>query len=447
MGGFGNIYFRVRRCRSPFVMYAPLILLYAAVILYVFYVVNDGVLIGDERRYLMYGNNLLHGLYSPLNPVHLWNGPGYPLFLLPFEALNLPVLTIKLANAVLYYLSIVYLYKLLCFFMDSKYGFYVALLYGLDCTAYKDLALVYTEQLTVMVMVLFLYNFCRYLRSKAWPSLISSGLLLGYLVTVKVIFWYVVVACALIYGAAYLVGRSLAWPRRGNLLPVLLVFVIAVCVVTPYFYYTYALTGKKFYLADSGGLQLYWMTSPHAMEYGDWQPAEFLSNNADFQYPDGYKFLEHNHMKDLAQIQKLASEIEKDDYYKTAALQNIKEFPVKYLKNCVSNIGRMLFNYPYSYHLQTPGSLLHVLVNAPLLLLMICSVPLTVVNIKNIEMEIGLTLTMLLTYLCFTVSISAYPRQFYVIVPYILVWISYVLFNTVTVSVKKIESGTGKNRA
>ena len=38
----------------------------------------------------------------------------------------------------------------------------------------------------------------------------------------------------------------------------------------PYLFYTYHLTGKHFYWANSGGLGLYWMASPDPNDFGSW---------------------------------------------------------------------------------------------------------------------------------------------------------------------------------
>ncbi len=38
----------------------------------------------------------------------------------------------------------------------------------------------------------------------------------------------------------------------------------------PYLLMTYSLTGKPFYWGSSGGLSLYWMSTPYDTEMGDW---------------------------------------------------------------------------------------------------------------------------------------------------------------------------------
>src|SRR5690348_11128528 len=80
---FGQIIFQqVQKIYSkPFLAFLPFLLLYAALILFL----NNDALFGDEGRYLQFAHNLLHGFYSPPPPdINLWNGPGFPVYLMPF---------------------------------------------------------------------------------------------------------------------------------------------------------------------------------------------------------------------------------------------------------------------------------------------------------------------------------------------------------------------------
>ena len=92
---------------KPAVMFLPFLILYVLIILKV----STHELVGDEGRYYEFANNLLNGYYSPPAPnINLWSGPGYPIFLVPFVWLKMPLLVIKLANAFLQYFSIVLLF-------------------------------------------------------------------------------------------------------------------------------------------------------------------------------------------------------------------------------------------------------------------------------------------------------------------------------------------------
>ena len=78
------------------------------------------------------------------------------------------------------------------------------------------------------------------------------------------LFGYVVGAAILIYLVASIIYRK-RWALRA-----LAVASIALAVCVPYLYRNYSLTGRVFYWAQSGGLSLYWMSSPMGEEYGDW---------------------------------------------------------------------------------------------------------------------------------------------------------------------------------
>ena len=94
--------------QSSFLLFLPFLVLF---LLLVFKMHND-TMHGDEGRYVQFAENLCHGFYSPPPPdINLWNGPAYPLFLMPFVLLKLPLICITLANAFMQYLSIVFLFS------------------------------------------------------------------------------------------------------------------------------------------------------------------------------------------------------------------------------------------------------------------------------------------------------------------------------------------------
>ena len=60
----------------------------------------------DGWRYLLNARHLLDGYFAGPDTLMFWNGPGYPLFLLPFVALGIPMALARLANAVFLYLAV-----------------------------------------------------------------------------------------------------------------------------------------------------------------------------------------------------------------------------------------------------------------------------------------------------------------------------------------------------
>ncbi len=56
--------------------------------------------IWDEGRYFWFANNLTHGTYTTPEKPDLINGPGYPLVLAPLIMLKLPLMGLRMFNAV-----------------------------------------------------------------------------------------------------------------------------------------------------------------------------------------------------------------------------------------------------------------------------------------------------------------------------------------------------------
>ena len=133
-----------RRPRSPYLLYAPFLLLYTAIVL----ALHNEALQGDEGRYLSLARNLLAGFYSPpAAGINLWNGPGYPLFLAPFVALRLPLLALALLNAALQYGSVVLLHQSLEHVASRRAALAFGLLWACYYPSFQELPLIATEPL------------------------------------------------------------------------------------------------------------------------------------------------------------------------------------------------------------------------------------------------------------------------------------------------------------
>ena len=105
---------------NPYLLFSPFLIVYIAVILIFSKIENTG----DEIRYITYAHNLIHGYFSPAYPyIDLGNGPGYPMILMPFIALKLPLIYLKLLNAIFYYISVIFLFKSLLKIVSLKSAF------------------------------------------------------------------------------------------------------------------------------------------------------------------------------------------------------------------------------------------------------------------------------------------------------------------------------------
>ena len=76
-----------------------------------------------------------------------------------------------------------------------------------------------------------------------------------------------------IAGALWLLKRSPGRQRTGAA-----ILLTAFVVLSPYALYTWRLTGRVFYWANSGGTTLYWMSTPFEGEYGDWNNDTFTAH-------------------------------------------------------------------------------------------------------------------------------------------------------------------------
>ena len=370
----------IRLTRNPYLLFLPFLLLYIVFIL----ILHSNNMWGDEMKHYIEAQNLLHGFYSPPAPyVEIRNGPGYPILIAPLVALHVPIIWMKLLNAVFLYLSIVFLFKAMMEFVSFRKALIIGLFWGCYYNSLDFVALLFSESFAVFLVSLLSFFLIKAFRAQdSKPSrkyIYSSGITFGFLVLTKIIFGYVlmfmIIGCALLW----LLNRHAANYKRG-----ILILMIAFISVTPYLCYTYYLTGRLFYWGTSAGNNLYWMASLSENEYGNWFPdpgpegTSSLSNvfkkgpeqnggtlnlqNRTNYIPGTEDSIKAYHQKNFEEINKYTG-TERDDAYKKVVMRNIKANPRKIIENCISNIGRILFNYPYSYTAQKPGTLIRFPLN------------------------------------------------------------------------------------
>ncbi|MFZ1947106.1 MAG: hypothetical protein WAW06_06135 [bacterium] len=312
---------------------------------------------GDTARYVRFAENLTRGHYSSPGEVNLWNGPGYPLMLAPFVALKLPWVWAKILNAALLVAALAYFQATLGRYVSPKCAVIATCVLGLWPPLVKMVPLLLSEVPSVFLVCGFAFHFCACQAGRAPASrargnslvhTIVSALFLGYLALTRVLFGYVALTLAVLSLAVY------AWRRKPAFLRSALVSVLALVICLPYLVYTYSLTGRPFYWATSGGLSLYWMASPYQGDLGDWH-----TPGAVVRIPE----LARNHADFFTEIGRL-SPVAQDDALRRRALENIGAHPGRYLANWVANLGRLIFNYPYSYRTERPSPWLHVIPGA-----------------------------------------------------------------------------------
>ena len=389
---------------------------------------------GDESRYISYVENLIRGFYTDSSNPDLSNGPGYPLVLLPFIFLNLPLIIPKLLNAVFLVLGLFYFYKTLRFYISEKYSLIIVLLLGIYPPLIRWMIFLYTESLVFLLMNALIFHFCYMLRRKQqWrKNFIWASFFLGFLILTKIIFFQVMVLCALITLIWFSVKRKRKYRR------ILLVFGGALVFISPYLFYAFLVTGKPFYLGTRGGEILYHRSSPYDNELGNWFSSDYVLNpeqiNEQGNSPYGdISQLSANHRDFYLSLQPL-SNIERDSAFKAKAIENMKAYPQKYLKNTIANVGRFLFNYPISYRAQSLNAYGYLIPNMFIVVLFTLCIFLVIFFKIRISFEIKSQLLFGLVYCGAMVLLGGKSRYFIVAVPSLILFCAYVYGNKLTIN-------------
>jgi len=423
---------KIKSIRNPFLIFLPFL-----IILVIYALLHPTRGNGDEHRYLTFAHNLLNGFYSPPPPdINLTNGPGYPIILTPFVALNLPLVCITLLNPFFYYFSIIFLFKALKRVVSYKFTLIFSFLWAGYYLAYQNIVYIMTETLTYLLISVLIYSLVRAFQPGK-PSIIRkyiilSGFIFGYIVLTKIAFIYVLLTM--------LVGSIILWifnTRKSNNKKLVGVTSIALLTILPYLVYAYFLTGQMFYWNTNTGDSLYWNSTPFSNEYGDWkgdlsQGPPDLSN---YNIPGAQDTLIAHHQKDFDIINQYSGR-KRDDAFKQIAINNIKTHPLKFLQNCFYNAGRLLFHYPFSQAIQRPKILLVFPINGIILTLMLfCLIP-TFLNWRKISLPLKFLLIFTFLYLGMSTLVSALVRMFTIIVPILIFWFAYIFEKSVKINLR-----------
>jgi 4-amino-4-deoxy-L-arabinose transferase-like glycosyltransferase len=417
----------------PFLLFLPFLALYIAIIL----ILSKNELIIDEPSYLGYVSNLLHGYYSPPPPdIDLWHAPGYPLLITPFVAAGVPLLAIRLLNAVFLYFSVVLIYRLMSKLVSPKMALYAAIAVGCYWLAWKGLSLIMTETFVFFLVTEICWSAYKSFNEKKINNRYTYQLafFLGYLALTRFLFGYVLLVALLLSAALWIWKRK--WPFKKSVI----VFAFALVVTLPWLMYTYSLTGRVFYWGNSGGTTLYWISNPHEGEYGEWFNTQLEPNGSiDGNEPGAHEKLEAHHRQIINEIIQYRG-VERDDAYKRKAFENIRNHPGKYFKNWLANVSRLLFNVPQSYRPFGLGALLNMTPNLVLVAAMVFLFIPSWRMRRQIPFFIKFLLLVAIIYFGASSLISGTIRMFYILFPILVVWLFYVKYNFPYLRTANLES-------
>lgn len=236
---------------NPFIAFLPFFFIYVAVAMLEVSYINYG----DSLRYQFYAKNLLSGYFSSAEIVDIWNGPMYPIALIPIFLFKLPIWVGLIFNAFFLYISGVFLYKSVNIFASRKMAFAAAVIFMCIPNFHILIRSLISEMLACAFVSLSLY-FSIVAFSKRKPiNIIVAGLMCAGLILTKVIFSYAFVVVGILFLLFSL------WKKEA-LTGACIVFATFI-FCSPWLIYTHAKTGKYFYWASSGGENLYLLALPY----------------------------------------------------------------------------------------------------------------------------------------------------------------------------------------
>jgi 4-amino-4-deoxy-L-arabinose transferase-like glycosyltransferase len=377
---------------------APLLLVYAVVALFAPHTTGS-----DEVAYLKLAENLSHGFYSGRGPdINLWYPPGLPLLLTPFVAMSAPIELMRLLGAAWLFVAVVLFYLLLRLTVSPRVALVGAIALGLYWPMFTLLPVLTSEPPALAFLVGFMFAFTLDLRRPRHLTLFAASSSLAALALTRAVFGWVLLATLGLALAMFLVRRSGACKRLA------VATAIALALTSPWLLYTYEVTGKPFYWASSGGLSLYWMSSPYPGDLGDWHSPEEVRSEKDLA----------PHRPFFDRLEGL-NQVESDEQLKAEALRLIRQHPLVFVENVAANTSRLWFGTPYSYTPQKLSTTFYTLPNAFLLVGLVVSAAIIARSRRRLPESVPFIL-FLAGGLGIMVPLFALPRYLIPLVPLVL---------------------------
>ena len=330
---------------------APWIVFGTAVVVHVVILLTANAdLEGDEFRYLRYAQSLRDGYFVQPDG-SIANGPIYPAILAALETVNVPVRGLKLANV----LALAGAAGLVAATARTRVSKTLAVVAGLafafNAAALAFGSLLYTESVASLLLVAAAWLLATSGDDPRWPRLALVAVLFGLFTMVKFVFAIVLLVGIGVCGLVWLVHRG---PMRRQFGKAAATAVAALVVCVPYLAYTQSETGKTFYWSTTGGEHLYWMTVGGEDLWGDWIPSSEVNDHQILR--------DRGYAAEITAAFELPA-VERDDHLFSLAWDNVRDDPVTYGRNVAANVGRVLFNMPYSFRSQSLFTYAYIIPN------------------------------------------------------------------------------------
>ena len=385
----------------------------------------------DERNYVELARNLLDGHYAglgwrpatpygttadPANP-DLWFGPGVPTALAPLVAVDLPIEILRLTGAVFLFGAVLVFHALLRLRVGEGTALVGAYVLGLYFPFYVLLSTIHSEPLAILLIVSMLYLISRYLAGGRHAYGVAAAAAAAGVALTRVAYGWVLTGMLLAFALWWLVSR------RRDVLRVVGVYALALAFCLPWLAFTHSVTDRLLVWGNSGSLSLYWMSSPHPQDLGDWRGGAYeivvsdplLAHHREF-------FLELAPLDPTEQNRRL----------ERRAIENIRGSPGKFAKNVAANVSRMTLGLPFSGKQETLNTLYYLVPNSIVLWAVVACAFLIATRTVAFPFEgIAIAAFAGLGFALHSV-LAAYPRMLMPLVP-IALWFVFVIFGAAVV--------------
>jgi 4-amino-4-deoxy-L-arabinose transferase-like glycosyltransferase len=368
----------------------------------------------DESGYLGLARNIVDGQYAkgPADALldadetypDLWFGPGLPLVLAGPVAAGLPLELVRATGPLFLFAAVLVFFALVRRYTRPAPALLAAWALGLYVPFYTLLPALHSEALAILLVVVALYATARICEEGGRGWLLLGAAALAGLALTRVDYGWVLTVVLIAMLVWWLVSRE-ATPRR-----LVAMYALGLALCAPWLAYTTAETGRVLQWGNSGGLSVYWMSSPVKGDLGDWQKAEAVFTDPNLaQHRSFFATLEGRTLS------------EQNARLERRALENIRDHPLKYLENMAANVSRLFFDTPYSYSSQRLTAVYFAVPNALLLGVLLLAVVVAVRVRGSLPPPTTPFATFAIAAFCLHVLASAYPRMLFPIVP-VLVW-------------------------
>ena len=403
---------------QPYIgVFLPLLSLYLVIAV----IASSPAFVGDEDGYVENASRMVHGQAVSPQDLRLWWGPGYPFVLVPFIVFRLPWIVAKCLNAGFLFGAVIYFYRLIQRYIPGTAALVITFALGLYLPFMPELPYLLPECMTILLICGFMFHFCSVYNNahRFRLHLAAASVYLAYLALTKVFFGYVIVTILVLW-----LGLLL-WRRTPALRNALMVFVLALIWCVPYLLYTRSLTGRNFYWGTSGGMSLYWISTPYPSELGSWFSVTDVNEKPELA----------PHREFFAKLERF-SDVERDDALKKQAVYNITHHPAKYVANWAANVGRLLFSYPFSLGSDRLSTYFYMVPNMFVVVLFLLSLFPAALRPRAIPFEMWALLIFALTAFSGSTLLSAYDRQFRPLVPMLCAWMGFVYVRVLRIDLR-----------